>query len=47
MLNQKHSFYMLTMMGNSYIPKITDFCGSVLQIEEIKNNLNEKNNYCK
>lgn len=35
------------MKGRSYIPKILDFCGPLLQIEEIKNHLYETNNYCK
>lgn len=47
MLNQKHSYYILTMIDKSYVPQILDFCGPIIQVEEIKNYLYETNNYCK
>jgi len=37
--NNRHTFYMITLAGKSYIPEIKNFCGSFVEVEQILNQI--------
>ena len=37
LLNNRHTFYMLSLAERAYIPEIKSFCGTCLETEQILN----------
>jgi hypothetical protein len=47
LLNNKPTFYMLVLGERSYSPEIKSLCGGLVELEEIKKHLYQKQDYCK
>lgn len=47
LLNNRATFYMLVLEGQSYVPRIKNLCGTLVELEEIKNHLRQPKEYCK
>lgn len=42
LVNNKHTYYMLMLAGKSYVPDIKAFCGSLVEVEQILNQVHLK-----